>query len=867
MSPELHHDKNTRVIPTPYWVSRVNLYPHRALRDESYELSNTVRALRGIVAEQRRQDGLAELLLQRLYEWAPRVSDEERRSFVLPFKRDVFNRRLSSRAILSHPLAAKLEGFCEWQESWRTVEGFAERLDQAHGNAETAERQVLAEWARDADVQRSIAVTSPSLRAALDRRARASVTDKRSRKSESALVQYFSRSTVRVSPFSLYTGVRIHRLDDEVQAPDQSPMHDELERTSVPALRRLLIRQASRRLITDPDDVENVCWRVNSDAVVEQAALRIQRRRWRDPVYGMKADAFTEDVIELPLDASLRAVVEVLMRQRDGATRERLVDAVVAAFSWRRQDVRELLNGFVKIGFLTPICPVQEQSETCEDDWLRVLAPMTGRAAHHMREALTVTQRVTASFGEADGARRVALLDELSETWQNAIGVDERVDSPLVEDAYVSRGLAIDADTLRTWVDHSAALEPLLIACDDQRILAGALETVFVAKYGQGGRCTKLGEFARAAHECFPLTQRLLAGDRPEGISSGLAQLLKARSVAVAKLVALARAKADEVTLTPQDLAEISAQIPVSELGVERSMSLFGQVEGRRFVLNHIYGGRLRYFSRYLRHCDATVTADLRRHNAYLADADAVTAHMRPTLGFNANLGPLMAPIELDLGGEPSNTTTMKIEDLHLVHTPEGLRLRRAADDRDVDLLYTGFLVPHALPSDEMLLAMLTGAPFYSFGDLTLDLHAGATAGEPHSERGTARICAGDLVLFRRRWALDAAFFQAQRGETAAAQFRRINAQRMARGIPDQVFVRPLLGRQLTPLERATSPKPQHIDFLSRLHVAHAAKRLEHLGPSLMAEEFLPEPQEGVKSARGHHAAELFFEINTTRKG
>ncbi|WP_262391428.1 hypothetical protein [Nocardiopsis sp. CNR-923] len=60
------------------------------------------------------------------------------------------------------------------------------------------------------------------------------------------------------------------------------------------------------------------------------------------------------------------------------------------------------------------------------------------------------------------------------------------------------------------------------------------------------------------------------------------------------------------------------------------------------------------------------------------------------------------------------------------------------------------------------------------------------------------------------------------------------------------------------------APKPQHVDFLSRLHTATAAKRLAHLGPTLMLEELLPHPEDGgLRGPDGHHATEVFLEVST----
>lgn len=843
------------VVATPLWVSRVNLFPHRELRDWPTALAATTSTLDLLAAEEDRRARLAPLLLDQLHTWAPQVDDADRRAFVLPLKRDVFNNRALRAAHRTHRLADDLVGLDEWAQSWARTADLEAALDAAHEDAERAERQVLAAWSADPDVQRSVAMTSGDLLGAIQRRDRVAVPDRRTRKSESALVQYFSRSTVRVSPFSLYTGVVLHHWGAE------PPLDGPLGRTSVPALRRLLVRQAVRRLVADPADAEHVPWSLTDAHTVDGDVLVVRRSQWQDASRAQKADMFTEDEVRVPMTETLAVVLGVLPDREHSAPRAALVTALREACGWDAPGAGHLVDQLVDLGLLVPAFAVCEQSSTFEQDWLDVLDSWPGRASHAVRAALRATVAALDGFTEADGIARARLLADLGGVWTDALGAP--VGDTVVEDVYVTRGQPLTSATRDGWVDDATRLVPLLAAHDDQRVLIGALESVFIERYGVGGRCTDLREFARVGYACFPLTQRLLSGERPGGLSDSVAGLLAAREVAVRHLVRLTREPQDEAVLDDATLDEIDAALPQAERDVARSVSLFGQAAGSRFVLNHVYGGRARYFSRYLNHADPDFTAQLRQHNADLVPPGVRALHMRPVLGFNANVGPLLLTDELALTDEPRpGPGAITIDDLHLVHTPVGLRLRTVRDDQDVALLYTGFLVPHALPSEQMLLALLAGAPYLSFGDLGLDLHSRWRTGAPDARRGTARVVSGDLVLFRRRWALPTEVLDVRPGETPQAHFRRVNAERMSRGIPEQVFVRSLMGRQITPVERAMSPKPQHIDFLSRLHVRHAARRLAHLGPLLVAEEFSPHPVHGVRSDRGVHATEVFFEIN-----
>ncbi|WP_306371641.1 lantibiotic dehydratase, partial [Nocardiopsis sp. CC223A] len=534
-----------------------------------------------------------------------------------------------------------------------------------------------------------------------------------------------------------------------------------------------------------------------------------------------------------------------------------------------------VLAKLIDAGVLVPWAPAAEQDPGYDRRWHDLVRRLPGPAAARTAAAFDATEEVLKGFAEADGAERARAVTHLSRLWSAAVtvpGADpaapEVASSPLVEDCHVSRGAPVPRAWTREWTADLRRIMPLLFALDDQRVLSGALESVFVSRYGAGGRCDDLDGFAAHARAAFPLTQRLMAGDLDgvPDLGDDLRRLVAARRRAVGHLADLARETEEEVAVDPSVVAEIAGLLPEREFTARRSLAVFGQPDGGRLVLNHLYGGRARYFSRFLSALPARARDRVAEHVRRSGPPGTPTVHMRSALGFNANLAPPLADEELALRDEPVLLPGPATADLALVHTPEGLRLVRrgaagdGAADREIDPVYTGFLVPHALPYDEMLVAMVADSPFFSFGDTVMDLHA---RWEADGFAGAVpRVRAGSVTLFRRRWALETAELAARPGEPPAGLHRRVNALRLARGIPDQVFVRPLQGARLGPLERAMAPKPQHVDFLSRLHTATAAKRLDHLGPLLLVEEMSPDPAgAGLSGPHGRHATEVFLEL------
>ncbi|NYH52405.1 hypothetical protein HNR06_001994 [Nocardiopsis arvandica] len=886
-------------VEGPYLVSRVNMYPYLPLRGAAVETDREL--VRTLADEEEYRERIRERLLDTLHSSAPGIEDEEHRRTALAAKRDVYNRRPPRTSLAGHPVTRRIDALGAWVRSWERTRTAAGELDAAHGAALATERAVLAAWARDPLTDRSTAMSSPDLhRAVAARGATDGPPDKRMRKAEPSLVRYHSRSTVKVSPYSLYTGVY---FDDMEQPSSVTRDGEPLRFTTDADLRRLLVRQAGRVLAADPEARLGMEWVLTGGARREGDRLLVRRRRWVPPAPGLRAEAFGEEEVRIPLSGAWGPLVAALERRAARPVRlSELRDGLAADLGHGSDAVMRVLDKLVGTGVLVPWAPAAEQSPDFVRRWYGLARRLPGATAARVAAAFEATRDVLDDFGEATGAERARSVLHLQRLWSAAVGPaasadrddrgsgrasgdresqepgetqesgsrtarrpsDDTASSPLVEDCHVSRGAPVPREWTRAWSADLRGLMPLLFALDDQRVLAGALESVFVDRYGRGGRCTDLDEFAGHARAAFPMTQRLMAGETGEA-DEDLSRLLAARRRAVEHLNDLSGQDAEAVEVDPAVVEEVASLLPEREFTARRSFAVFGHPDHRGgLVLNHLYGGRARYFSRFLAALPDGVRDRVAAHVRRLGPPDADTVHMRSALGFNANLSPLLAPEELALRDEPVLADGPSTADLHLVHTPRGLRLVRGS--REVDPVYTGFLVPHALPYDEMLVAMLADSPFFSFSDTVIDLHERweRSRADRRAPGGTPRISFGDVLLFRRRWALDADLLAARPGEDPESLHRRINVERTLRGMPDQVFVRPLQGSRMGPMERAMAPKPQHVDFLSRLHTATAAKRLAHLGPTLFAEELLPCPSEGgLSGPRGRHATEVFLELST----
>jgi hypothetical protein len=230
------------VVEGPYLVSRINPHPFRQLRGG--EPADPL--LRTLAELEREREDLREPLLEALHRAAPELGGH--RSAALAAKRAVFNGRPPRADLHDHPLTREVPLLGAWTANWHEALATAALVDSGHEAGLSAERAVLAEWARDPAVDRSTALSSPDLhRAVVARAATDEAPNKRMRKAEAALVRYFSRSTVKVSPYSMYTAVHFAPVED-LDAEGLTRAGGPLRLTSHAELRRLLPRQAARTL-------------------------------------------------------------------------------------------------------------------------------------------------------------------------------------------------------------------------------------------------------------------------------------------------------------------------------------------------------------------------------------------------------------------------------------------------------------------------------------------------------------------------------------------------------------------------------------------------------------------------------------------
>ncbi|MEA2151301.1 MAG: hypothetical protein QOD69_3131 [Solirubrobacteraceae bacterium] len=793
-------------------------------------------------------------------------AEGDERTRLISLKRDVHNDRLprDPGAAEGGPAAAWVAARRE-ADALRSglLEGFEERLRR--------ERCRLRELCAVPTFQRALALSSSDLAGAAQRYAELPLGDHRARqrKSEPSFVQYLGRAQLRTSPFSWYTAVAVGRWVDDAELPLAMPSgwHD---RTQVD---HALVRRLLAALVRRPEIADCVALKVAPGAHAEGDRLIF--------------DIFADNPENQPhvygtvqRRGSVRwspalATVVAWVRDAPGPTRTDLLTALGGA----TEANTAFVDAALQAGLLLPDIPVADQTPDILGDCRSFLGEMPGEPAAAASEALTEIGVAVAGFGQRAPRERTAALGDIRAAAARAFAAAgaEPPRSPLLyEDVVAAEPIGLDRAAWEPVLEDLRALGPFLELFDRTRVLKAMVRSAFVQRYGPGGRCENLAEFEGAIAEAYehwrPGDASPLAALERDDSELGILRALQ--DEVVAHLAERSPDAGVELELDATFVGDVVDRMPAGAWQGWSSYSVFGQPAtspGRvdEFVVNHVYNGLGEYLTRFLELVDESVTERLRARVRDFFGDDRRVAEMRPVFGFNANLHPLIAPLEL---GEEPTDEGLAFDDLELVHEPIGdiLQARDRATGEPVESLYLGFLVPYLLPQRMGFLYALTGNGWV---DMPFPDRLEETAERDGAIRAYPRLRFGRVVLMRRRWYVPLRLVpRPEAGEELAAYWLRLNAWRLAAGMPDSVFFKVAPARPNDGddggdwLARMTfrRDKPQHVDFTSALHAKRFGKVLPATGDDeLLFEETAPDPAAALISGPdGPHVTEAVIEID-----
>lgn len=857
----------SRATSSPFVVHRVNPYPFIPLSSAEWTARSTrsLEHLEAIISANKAREAA---LLRELTAAIGRHQDGRRDALLRARRRLMSGRPVardgldpaSDAAMLTEDLLAGLA-----QER-----GAREALGAAAAELEH-ERDRLVAWASDADVQRSVALSSTDFAGSVLRLSASETFDKRLRKSTPAFVSAYARSIARVSPFSLFTAVHVG-----FDGPDPAAgrMDGPVAVRSIASASRLLYRSLMHALAAHAPGSVPLHWIANElISTGDDGRIRVPRRT---AMGGLAArfDRSREELVELPNSAAWRQVLAALPRIDDGGvTWSRFVEVLSTTLGMAATDSEVLADKIRAIGLVVPLAPASDTDPEFDERWraflLEAVAADSSALAVH-----DVTRHLTAALPSMPGAERRHALDRLHTRWSSvlaatATGEPDAIDAvrngAIHEDGYRPIPPSADPNAPGRWADELAPLFPLFDAIDDQRVFERMILNIFVSRYGPLGVCAELPAFAQLVRSTI---ENVLSDRTREPMEifelDAPPELLEMRARARQLMRRWNAPTPSGVRSVPADdleeLARLGRRMPRRATA---SYAVFGQTSGSSLILNHVYGGRGTYLSRF---SHEMTESERQRYASYVrtfSPAGTTAVQFRPVLGFNANLTPPLLEREIAVPNEPRATGAIGIDRLRLRADGDRLILEHAQTGEALDPVYLGFLVPFALPAFEQLLVTYWGTPQVSTAEFTREILERLRTTD-HDVVTAPEIRAGAIVLARQRWATrrDALPIHDREGRDL---FIDLNLWRRSHGLPAMVFVRPLLSPGANVLERTRAPKPVLVDFLSHLDVRTLAKRLERFPDELLIEPLNPDPRAdgaGILDEAGAHATELYFEVN-----
>ncbi|MFF7947692.1 lantibiotic dehydratase [Streptomyces griseorubiginosus] len=776
---------------------------------------------------------------------------------LVPLRRDVYNRR-SPRQVLRSALGDldyKSPLLDAWLSARDEIDRLGDRLDAIAEAALRADRAGLAGLCRSEDLQRAVALISENLLRAVQRAAAGNdEPDKQARKSEATVLRYAMRAVTKTNPLSWFSHVSWGHWREAPRGLDQRSAGP----LAVVRVQRYWLENLVQAVLEHRQTRTAVDYQLAQGMRSDGPWLYYRRP---SPADKAPPGLAREEQVALPLTAPLR---HVLARVGVGKTvRQHDLVADITSRLPHSPGQAEHAAAYVAVlvdqGVLQPAFPFDPQAEDVVREASRWLVSI-GFA--ELAEVLGDIAADTETYARLPARSRPERLAQIRSHWSAAFSlVGEALPkgsrAPLTEDVVTAGVTTLGASHGSRALPDVASLGPLFELFDGHTVVRRMIRDRFVARFGVGGICDSLVEFADEMVEVWQVSASLnrdgMLGDADNrrALSPQVRDLLRIRADLAA---AVPGAGLDGVVVLPEKLvddAECGRPFWLCQRPV--SFSVFAQPvpDGAvtRLCVNHVYGGWGRFTSRFLDHLDPRAKQQVSAQIAGALDGRERAAQVRPVGGFNANLHPRLVADEVS---ESAAWATLQPENLQLVHDTAGdqLRLRVAATGELISVLYLGFLMPLVLPGRSLPLVTDLESGMVDFGQLV-----------PGEDRETAmgrigyqpRLRYRDVILSRARWRLPQEMVQAWRAELdKGAPVHAASRWRALLGVPEHIFVSAAAPEDSAGLNAVMSytalPRSQYVDLGSALHLRCLSRTLARYPGSLIIEEALPVPKAGVRT-------------------
>lgn len=813
---------------------------------------------------------------------------------LIALKRDLHN----NRPVKDN---AKLDGVVAWfspadqfkLSAWRRAACELQALEHSlplliDQDLEAARRNMYT-WCTTPTFRRAYQIANIDLEQQLDRH-RDHPYDKLARKQriyDNSLSGFFRRAASKTSPFSTFGLMSYGTWQLDAPRSARGPAMEDGYKTHSRINAALLVRLASwidkRRVAAGSLPLS-----LNPSTVIRQGRVHFSRPRAL-PLEALTAfGTLTSHVMfSLPLTP---ATARVLAALDEAGTRTAMQLALAA--SPGPTDSPEL--GLALIGRLFDTALLEPAMAYDAADYQSLVQRVASGASELgepcITDFITLVDELTQRVDTDDIGSRRQVLRQIAEA---ARGLCEQLPSLqfsledstiLYEDGRSRSGVQhLDIGSGSAAIGSLKALQQLQPIFDNSAPLRVALIEYFKTRFGSGGRCRDVGQFAeRFSKECAgpfwngsASAARLNlfeAHTRNSANVRASMQLRTLRKYCWSSLWRLGRASSlPAVTLPIEIVAKLLARMP-TRLHTCYSTSIFAQRSDEssqfKWVINKAYGGSGQLMSRLLylwtADGDAVPKDLLGEYVARNTPRDAMVAEVTGNEDSNLNLHPSFIRHAITCTGSRGlapDRATLAVDELEIVHCPETdtLSLMSTATGLKVLPVYVGGLVNQLLPEIQKLLLLF--GPAAPVAMPTWEILAAGKKLEPVMQ--LPRVALGEMVVLRRAWAFAAGVLpQSASADSDAMVIARLLEFKERHQLDPSVYITfrdPVAADGAG--ARSNARKPVHVDFCSVRSLLDLQRELNRVtAGTLWVTEALPDP---VREGSAPHHTEHIFDLTT----
>lgn len=850
-------------------------------------------------------------------------SDVKRRRLILKVKRDVFNERQpknvsKSKEVLEWLSVSQKVDLSRWFDLWQEHGIVANQLEENFQAEIRDVRQRFKEMIKNSDFQKGIFHASPNLYDMIKKYLASDnlKLNKRDRRTERSLLDYFLRTTSKTSPFSTFTPVVSGRFDEDSSKSKQLIDYqiDSMDKVSEVRFNTAVLFAIARKMIQLETVQPALPVSLVSDWAVEDGKLSYLRRSYDmgevDESANVVLDRVHENIIRLPITTTWETMVTVLKKNNTLPLHE-LIDelyAKLAGYSTKQQ-IKEYLLHLLRLGLLfVPHLKIDIHSPNPLQTFYQNLNQIENEISTGVASKLEALESYIAQYGDALPQQRLKIKDavkQLVKECYERLGDDLTIPKTLLyeDTTFHVNHLAIDLDKWQPLMSDLAEFQrivPILDANFQRRLVTRGY---FRARFGEGAICEDFLTFADNFNSeffdhyinsspgfmFFDDDKKLIPSQNHFKLNEIEALENGRQAIAdyITKEYANRPENCQEMILDDAFIQEVSKHVP-AHLTTFQSHCAFSQFaqEGDEnlLILNRLYTGLTTMHSRFSQFLhqplnlseiegnEEQISHALGQHLQSIQPEGAIFAELQGGYeSTNLNLHPSYLPYQLVCPGDVSNRpeeSQIPLADLYVKDDLESntLKLYSKRLNKEIIPVYLGFLVPMLLPEIQQVLINFSHAsmcPMYMWSGTNAPGTGDTIAYYP-------RLRYKNLVLHRALWKLNTEFFpKREHGQSDASFFFDVSRWRKQQGLPKYVFVTPDVAQQQNqaPDEdgggNVFQTKPFFVDFDSYLSVGMLENYIQNAQRMVVLTEMLPSrDQLWLQQNNQEYVTEFIFETS-----